>query len=69
MQRKTIIRYGLNMFLFKSLNVFNLSAATKNLTTNYTFFVNSFICKANEWTGFFMIETSVIKELNQHVFY
>ena len=43
MQRKTIIRYGLNVFLFKSLNVFNLPAATKNLITNYTFFVNSFM--------------------------
>ena len=40
---KTIIRFGLNVFLFKSLNVFNLSAATKNLITNYTFFANSFM--------------------------
>ena len=68
------------MFPFKSLSVFNLSAATKNLITNYTFFVNSlitvtnhietspFIFGANQWTGFFMIETSVMKELNQHVF-
>ena len=37
-QHKTIIRFGL-VFLFKSLNVFNLSAATKILTTNYTFLV------------------------------
>ena len=40
---QTIIRFGLIVFLFKSLNVFNLSAATKNLITNYTFFVNSFM--------------------------
>ena len=27
-------------------------------------------CRAeqNQWIGFFMIETSVMKELNQHVF-
>ena len=24
--------------------------------------------KQNQWIGFFMIETSVMKELNQHVF-
>ena len=24
---------------------------------------------ANQWSGFFMLETSVMKELNQHVFY
>ena len=42
-QLKTIIRFGLNVFLFKSLNVFNLSAVTKNLITNYTFFANSFM--------------------------
>ena len=39
LQQKAIIRFGLIAFLFKSLNVFNLSAATKNLTTNYTFLV------------------------------
>ena len=39
-QHKAIIRFGLTVFLFKSLNVFNLSAGTKNLRTNYTFFVN-----------------------------
>ena len=40
-QSKTIIRFEVIVFLFKSLNVFNLSAATENLITNYTF-VNSF---------------------------
>ena len=39
LQYKTIIRFRLTVFLFKSLNVFNLSAATKNLRTNYIFFV------------------------------
>ena len=33
---KIIIRFGLIVFLFKSLNV-----ATKNLRTNYTFFVEA----------------------------
>ena len=42
-QHKTIIRFEVIAFLFKSLNVLNLSAATKDLITNYTFFVNSFI--------------------------
>ena len=80
------------MFLFKSLNVFILSAATKNLwqitpslLTNswrgYSFIhiiqfihsfnhveTSSFICRANHAAGFFMIETSIMKELNQHVF-
>ena len=42
-QYKTIIRFGLIVFLFKSLNVFNLSAAAKNLITNYNFFVDSFM--------------------------
>ena len=42
-QHKTIIRFGLIVFLFKSQNVFNLLAATKNWITNYTFFVNSFM--------------------------
>ena len=40
---KTIIRFRLIVFLFKSLNEFNLPAATKNWVTNYTFVVNSFI--------------------------
>ena len=38
-QHKTIIRFGLNVFLYKSLNVLNLSTAAKNLETNYAFFV------------------------------
>ena len=42
-QHKAIIRFGPIVFLFKSLNVFNLSTAAKNLLTNYTFFVNSFM--------------------------
>ena len=42
-QYKNIIRFGLIVFLFKSLNVFNLSAAAKNLITNYNFFVDSFM--------------------------
>ena len=42
-QHKNIIRFGLIVFLFKSLNVFNLSAATKNLIANYTFFVSLFM--------------------------
>ena len=42
---QTIIRFGLIVFLFKSLNVFNLSAATKSLITNYTFLVNSFMAE------------------------
>ena len=42
-QHKTIICFGLIVFLFKSLNVFNLLAATKRLITNYTFSVNSFM--------------------------
>ena len=33
--------------IFKSLNVFNLSAATKNLITNYIFFVNSFMAEVS----------------------
>ena len=63
----------------QSLNVFNLLAATKNLITNYTFFIahgagiyhietSPFNCRANQLTGYFMIETSVMKELNQHDF-
>ena len=27
-----------------------------------------FIFRANQWTGFFMIETSIMKVLNQHFF-
>ena len=44
-QHNIIIHFVLIVFLFKSLNVFNLSAATKNLITNYTFFVNSFMAE------------------------
>ena len=36
-QHKTIIRFGLIVLLFKSLNVFDLPAITKNAITNYTF--------------------------------
>ena len=36
---KTINLFDLIMFLFKSLHVFNLSAATKNLRIDCTFFV------------------------------
>ena len=61
-QQKTIIRFGLIAFFFKSFNVFNLSVATKNLTKNYTFFVvhgagtyqvetSSIICRANQLSG------------------
>ena len=39
MQHKTIVRIGLIVFLFKNLNVRNLSAATENLRIDYTFFV------------------------------
>ena len=39
-QHKIIIRFGLIVLLFKSLNVFNLPAATRNLIINHTFFVN-----------------------------
>ena len=35
-QLKVIILSGLIVFLFQRLNVFNLSAGTKNLKTNYT---------------------------------
>ena len=45
LQNETIIRFGLIMFLFQSLNVFNLPVATKNLITNYTFFLNSFVAE------------------------
>ena len=37
LQHKAIICFGLIVFFLKRLNVFNLSAATKNLITNYTF--------------------------------
>ena len=46
---KTIISFGLIGILLKTLNVSNLSAATKKkkkkkkLITKYTFFVNSFM--------------------------
>ena len=43
--QRPIIRFGLILFLFKSLNVFYLSEATKNLITNYTFFFNSFMAE------------------------
>ena len=35
---RPLIALGL-LYFYLSLNVFNLSAATKNLKTNYTFFV------------------------------
>ena len=58
-------------------------AAKKNLITNYILFVNSsmmevpiiqklvhsFAEKINGLVGFFMIETSVMKGLNQHIFF
>ena len=44
-QHKTIIRFGLILFLFKSLNTFNLLAAIKSWITNYTFLVNSFMAE------------------------
>ena len=44
-QSKTIIRFEVIVFLLKSFNVFNLLAATENLITNYTFFVNLFKTK------------------------
>ena len=37
--------FELIAFFLKSLNLFNLSAATKNLIRNYTFFVNSFMAE------------------------
>ena len=53
-----------------------MSAATKKLITNYTFFVNSSMAEVPiieklvmQWTGFYMIEPFVMKELNHHVFY
>ena len=46
-QHKTITRFGVIVFLFKSVNVFNLSAATRKLITNYTFFVNSFMAEVS----------------------
>ena len=33
--QRDIIHFGVIVFLFKSLNVFNLLAATKNLRTNF----------------------------------
>ena len=36
---------GFIVFLFKSLNLFNLTAAAKNLITNYTFFINYFVAE------------------------
>ena len=42
---QSLQRFGLIVFLFKSLNIFNLSAATKNLITNYTFFVKLFMAE------------------------
>ena len=44
-QQKAIIRFELIVSLLKRLHVFNLSAATKNMITNYTFFANSFIAE------------------------
>ena len=44
-QYKAIIRFGIIVFLFKSLNVFNVSAATKNLIKNCNFFVKSFMAE------------------------
>ena len=38
-QHKTIIRFGSIVFLFNSLNLFNFSAETKILRTNYIFFL------------------------------
>ena len=68
-QRKTIIRFGLIVFLFKSLNAFNLSAATKNLRTNYTFFVKS-ICfllvREQEGNGKFLKSTLTISNKYWH---
>ena len=40
-QHKVIIRFRLVVFLFKNVNVFNLSPATKNLKINYNFFVKT----------------------------
>ena len=37
-QHKTIIRFELIACLLKSINVFNLLVATKNLRKNYPFF-------------------------------
>ena len=45
MKNKTIISFGLIFFLFKTLNVFNLSAATKDFIANYTFFINLFMAE------------------------
>ena len=39
------MRFGLIVFLFQSLNVFNLLAETKSLITNYTFLANSFMAE------------------------
>ena len=43
LRKKECILFVFIKFLFKSLNVFNLLAATKSLITNYSFLVNSFI--------------------------
>ena len=43
----------------------NIPTAPQGLSPNFASKFNSFIYTANQWTGFYMIATSVIKELNK----
>ena len=47
------------------LTFHNLFALSMNLSGGrYHIETSPLICKANQWTGFYMITTSVMKELN-----
>ena len=67
MQHKAMICFDLIVFLFKNLNVFNLSAAAKNLRRNYAFFVKptQFLLNqekkamANFWSQFLLYHTNI----------
>ena len=43
----------------------NIPTAPQGLSSNFASKFNSFIYSASQWTGFYMIATSVIKELNK----
>ena len=54
-QHKTIIRFGLIVFN-SGLNIFNLSAATKNRRTNHTFFLKNQDAMTNFWNRLWLYQ-------------
>ena len=51
----------------KSIHAFNVTAGFNSFMTEVGYHIETspLICSANQWTGFYMITASVMKELNE----